>query len=201
MSNKNKVYLAGLAMYLLASLSGFLISNYWIVLVIAVVISMFTIKVVFDKNNVEENLNSSLRFDWISIVSFLGLILILTVCLSVFELMLVGIVGYLNLFIQIAGYICIGYSAIRYTIENTTIVDVIKAKFNSNQTTVVSEDEVINKEVATKVEEAIKEEIVVTETHEVEVVEETPVVEPEIKGIELKVEEKEIATPYMEEEI
>ena len=197
MSNKGQIYLAGLAMYVVASLAGFVLDTYWLVLVASALIASFTAFKVFKDS--KEELYESTKIDWISIFAFTTVEVILTVCISLLELPLTGLVGYLNLFAQIMGYIFVGYSVIRYTLANTTVYKDVTKKFTSKrENTIISDEEPTNVKVAEEVTEIIKEET--PAYHDVEVV--GAKTEPEIKSIELKVEEEtEIATPYMEEEI
>ena len=198
MSGKNQVYLAGLAMYLVASLAGSFIDKYWMILIASVLIVMFTVSKVFNENDTE-NLKDTVKFDWISIFAFAAVELILTFCISLLSLPLTGFVGYLNFITQLVGYFFIGYSIIRYTLANTEVVSFVKSKLNSKKEETIVSEEVVNEEVATKVEEVINEETPVEVFEDVTPVEET--IEPQIMTIECKKEEKEIVTPYMEEEI
>jgi len=197
MSGKNQVYLAGLVMYLVASIAGTFINHYWLVLIASILIVMFTVSRVFSDNDTE-NLKDTLKFDWISIFAFAGVELVLTCLISLLSLPLVGFVGYLNFLTQIAGYFFIGYAIIRYTLANTEIVSFVKNKFKFKKEEIVVSEEIVNEEVANKVEEVIKEETPVEVFEDINDVEE--IKEPEIMTIEYKKEE-EIVTPYMEEEI
>ncbi len=197
MSNKNQIYLAGLAMYIVASLAGFIIESYWLVTLASLLIAGFTAFKVFKQD--KEELYEATRVDWISIFAFAAVECILGVCIWLLEMPLVGLVGYLNLFTQIMGYVFVGYSVVRYTLTNTTVYKEVTKKFASKrENTIISDEEPTNTKVAEEVTEIIKEET--PEYHDVEVV--GTKTETEIKSIELKVEEEtEIATPYMEEEI
>lgn len=197
MSNKNQIYLAGLAMYIVASLAGFIIESYWLVTLASLLIAGFTAFKVFKES--KEELYEVTRVDWISIFAFAAVECILGVCIWLLEMPLVGLVGYLNLFAQIMGYVFVGYSVVRYTLTNTTVYKEVTKKFASKrENTIISDEEPTNTKVAEEVTEIIKEET--PEYHDVEVV--GTKTETEIKSIELKVEEEtEIATPYMEEEI
>lgn len=197
MSNKNQIYLAGLAMYVVASLAGFIIESYWLVTLASLLIAGFTAFKVFKES--KEELYEVTRVDWISIFAFAAVECILGVCIWLLEMPLVGLVGYLNLFAQIMGYVFVGYSVVRYTLTNTTVYKEVTKKFASKrENTIISDEEPTNTKVAEEVTEIIKEET--PEYHDVEVV--GTKTETEIKSIELKVEEEtEIATPYMEEEI
>lgn len=198
MSKKGQIYLAGLAMYLIAALSGYVLDMYWLVLIAALLVVEFTAYRVFKTD--KEELYDSTKFDWISIFALAGSTLILFVCFTVLKVPATGIIGYFHVLVQALGYLLIGYSVIRYTWENTSFYKGAFKKKEQNKEVIISET--TTTETTTKVAEEIKETIK-EETPEystVEVVEETP--EPEIKSIEFKVEEKvELETPYMEEEI
>ena len=197
MSNKNQIYLAGLAMYVVAGLAGYAIDAYWIILIASLLIAGFTSYKVFKENR--EELFDSTKIDWISILSFAAIELVLTICITLLKLPLTGVVGYLNLFAQIMGYVFIGYSVIRYTLEHVTFHKELIERANSKKTTtIILEETPTTTKVAEEVKEVIKQEE--PTVHEVEVVEEAT--EPEIKSIALKVDtETEVPTPYMEEEI
>ena len=197
MSNKSQIYLAGLAMYVVASLAGFIIESYWLITLASLLIAGFTAFKVFKQD--KEELYEATRVDWISIFAFAAVECVLGVCIWLLKMPLVGLVGYLNLFTQIMGYIFVGYAVVRYTLTNTTVYKEVTKKFTSKrENTIISDEEPTNTKVAEEVTEIIKEET--PEYHDVEVV--GTKTETEIKSIELKVEEEtEIATPYMEEEI
>lgn len=199
MSNKNQIYLAGLAMYIVAGVAGYAIDAYWIILLLSVLIAGFTYVKLFGANG-DEEVRETTKFDWASIFAFCAVELVLTICISLFKADLTGFVGYLNLFAQMAAYVCIGYVVIRYTLANTSFHKMLIKKFKKEAETV---EETTTEEVVEEISSAIEEtkaEPVVEEYNEVEVV--GSIQEPEIKSIELKVEEtKEIDTPYMEEEI
>lgn len=203
MSNKNQVYLAGVLMYLVAGLAGYLISSYWVVGIASVLLGIFTAYKTFG-NASKDDVYYSIKFDWISILAFAVVEVILTVCITVLKLELVGILGFVNLFVQAMGYVFVGYSIVRYTLEHTTFhKEISKVIARRRETTIIADETITtttaNEEVAKQVEEIITE--AAPEYHEVEIVGEK-VEETEIKSIELKVEEEtEIVTPYMEEEI
>ena len=157
MSNKNQIYLAGLAMYIVASLAGFIIESYWLVTLASLLIAGFTAFKVFKQD--KEELYEATRVDWISIFAFAAVECILGVCIWLLEMPLVGLVGYLNLFTQIMGYVFVGYSVVRYTLTNTTVYKEVTKKFASKrENTIISDEEPTNTKVAEEVTEIIKEE-------------------------------------------
>ena len=199
MSNKNKIYISGALMYLVASCAGLVINHYWLVLIASMLISIYVSNIVFDKNGDREIYNT-MKFDWISIFAFAGVELVLTFAISLLSLPLVGLVGYLNLTAQICGYLFIGYAAVRFALDYTEVYSFVKkllTKRNNNNVVVTPE---VKQEI-TKVEEVIEQETQKEAFETVEDVEEV-ITEPEVVAIEYKKEEKQVInTPYMEEEI
>ena len=104
MSNKNQVYLAGVLMYLVAGLAGYVISSYWLVGIVSVLLGVFTAYKTFG-NASKDDVYNSMVFDWASILIFAAIEVILTACISVLKLELVGILGFVNLFVQAMGYV------------------------------------------------------------------------------------------------
>ena len=204
MTKKNQIYLPAFIMYIIAAL-GTVIYNwtndYWLVAVVSLIVTGFTLFTVF--TNKEETMNSTM-FDWISVCALAAFQVVLTICVSILHMPFVGFLRYFNYGVQIAGYILIGYAAVRFVLEYTSAIEKVRNYFKNRKANKSQKIENSNEEVANKVEEAISSEKVneeTTDTSDVEVIgtsqEEK---EPEIIGIELK-EEKEEPTPYMEEEL
>ena len=211
MENKSQVYLLSFIMYLIVGLAGYInqITNYWIVLLLSFLVCAYTLGLVFLNN---KELKETTKVEWISVSSFFVLEMILTVYSAVVKVPYVGFFKYFNYGVQILGLIFAIYSIVRYVLLHTSYVELIKEKIASKKESKeikqnVMLDEVKN-EIASEVQEVISEEeekedntdveVVETENIEEEKIEEE--VENEVIGIEYK-QEKEIPTPYMEEEI
>ena len=211
MENKSQVYLLSFIMYLIVGLAGYInqITNYWIVLLLSFLVCAYTLGLVFLNN---KELKETTKVEWISVSSFFVLEMILTVYSAVVKVPYVGFFKYFNYGVQILGLIFAIYSIVRYVLLHTSYVELIKEKIASKKASKeikqdVMLDEVKN-EIASEVQEVIAEEeekedntdveVVETENIEEEKIEEE--VENEVIGIEYK-QEKEIPTPYMEEEI
>lgn len=202
MSKKNQIYLVSFIMYLVVGLSGYIakLSNFWMVLIINVLLCAYTLLNVFSK---EENVFKKTMVEWISVCAFTLLETIVVVGAEVFNFSFVGAFRYFNYVVQILGLLFAMYAIVKFVINNTDYYQLIKSKFSKKE---VKHEIVVaneNNEVATKVEEVIEEEVVVEEKEDtlddIDIIGEDNT-ETEVIGIELKKEET-IETPYMEEEI
>lgn len=202
MEKKNQIYLSAFIMYLIAGFAGYIsqILGYWVVLVLSLLCAAFTMSCVFSE---EKSLFKTTMFEWISVCAFAGLELILTVCISIINIPLNSALGYINLIVQTLGLLFVLYSGIKFVISYTHIDELIKEKWSNRKSSkeVIVQEE--SNEFAEKVEETIASETVTEDTNldtsDVEIVGQTEA-EPEVIGIECK-KEKEVETPYMEEEL
>ena len=205
MENKNQIYLAGMFMYVIATLSGIIggYFTYWTVFALSLIVLTFTITRVFGN---DETTFKSTMFDWISICSFAFLITILTILIALFRLPFTGFIAYIAYAIQLIGFGFICYSIVRFVVSYTKINEKIANKYNSLKEAKAAKKNAnleLKEETTNNVGEVV-EETITTETNvdssEVEVVEEA-ITTPEVVTIECKKEEPTIETPYMEEEI
>ena len=204
MENKNQIYLLSFIMYLVVGVAGYInqFTNYWVVLVLSVLITAYTLSLVFFNN---KEVKESTKVEWMSVSAFCFIELILTIYTVVVKLPYVGVFKYVNYIVQVIGLGFAMYSIVRYVLTHTKYVDMIKEKVESKkvvkEATQTITETPTNSEVATEVEETIAEETSLQDS-DVEIVEETvnEETESEVIGIEYKKEE-EIKTPYMEEEI
>ena len=204
MENKNQIYLLSFIMYLIVGLAGYInqFFNYWLVLVASILVTAYTLSLVFFNS---KEVKEETKFEWVSVSAFCCVEVIVAIYVAVVKVPYVGIFKYTNYLIQILGLGFAMYAVIRYVLTHTSYVSMIKEKINEKQTlkstsqTVDKVEE--NKEVTSEIKETIKEETTIENT-EVEVVTEPEAEENEneVIGIEC-IQEEEIKTPYMEEEI
>ncbi len=202
MEKRSEICLSAIIMYAVVGFAGYInqVSNYWIVLALSFLSVLLVLSsVLFDPKEVRD----STRVEWISVLSFFALELILTLCIEVFNVPYAGLFGFFNLAVQSLGLLFIIYVTVRYVVAYTGIHKTIKETINSRKVSKMDTAPVANEELAAKVEEAIaeetSEELVETQEEVYDFTAETEN-ETEVIGIELK-EEPEIATPYMEEEM
>jgi hypothetical protein len=204
MEKKNQIYLAAFIMYLVVAFAGYvnqLTNNYWIVLVLSLLITAFTMSCTIGKDN---KVLKETKFDWISVCAFAVVEIALTACISIAKVRFIGVFKYFNYTVQILGFLFALFAIIRFVVSYTKIDEKVKEKIanRKNKTQVMEEN--TNQEVASKVEETIAQEETTQEVDDVVTTDvdtvESEQAESEIIGIELK-EQKEEETPYMEEEL
>ena len=199
MEKKTQIYLLAFIMSAIAGFAGYInqFSNYWVVFVLSVLVAGYTLSsVLTDKELFDET-----KKDWISISIFFGLEVILTILIGIVKLPYVGFFRYFNYAVQLLGIGFMIYSIVRFVLSFVDFKELIKVKEKIVKETKKSvKQEVVLKEgkVTSKVEEIIETEEVVEEK-EIESFEEVNS-QPEVIEIEYK-KEKEIETPYMEEEL
>lgn len=203
MEKKNQIYLSAFIMYLIVGFAGYInqATNYWVVLLASILVAAFTFTCTLgiDKEDIKKT-----RIEWISVYAFTALELLLTIFIAIAKVPSIGFFKYFNYTIQVLGSLFAIYAVIRFVISYTHIDSFIKEKFSKKNT--IKEETVIDQpveEFATKVEETIAEETTIhdaqVDTSDVEIVGESKK-EQEVIGIEYKTQ-KEVNTPYMEEEL
>lgn len=210
MENKSQVYLLSFIMYLIVGFAGYInqFTNYWVVLLLSVLVCLYTLSLVFLNN---KDVKETTKVEWVSVSVFFVLEMILTVYTAIVKLPYVGFFKYFNYGVQILGLGFAMYSIIRYVLSHTSYVAVIKEKLESKksikETEQVLEIDETKEEFANEIQEVIEEQekeenanVEVVETNDSVVEEDTKEPENEVIGIEFK-QEKEIPTPYMEEEV
>ena len=132
---------------------------------------------------------------------FLALEVALTLCIAVIKVPYTGFFKYFNYTVQGLGLGFAIYSIIRFVLSYTSIIGLINEKLANrrvNKKSKILRNE--EKPVSSKVEETIAKETNIDDIDtDVEFVSKASK-EPEVIGIEY-IKEKEVSTPYMEEEL
>lgn len=194
MEKKTQIYLSGFAMSAVVGFAGYInqFSSYWVVFILSILIAGYALSSIFT----DKELFNETKFNWISICAFLGLEVLLTVLIGIAKLPYVGFFKYFNYGVQLLGIAFMIYYVAIFIISFANLKELLKEKLSKKEE--VKHDVVVKEETTSNnVEEVIQSEENVE--NDVEVFEET-ISEPQVMEIGYK-KEKEIDTPYMEEEL